>query len=90
MIEAWRIGEFEGEDPVRVPTYPVRSLVRARRRADRAPVCGDAGGARARQAVRNQLKGISDGPEHYRLAHGRRRVPAGADSACISASRWRC
>lgn len=27
MIEAWRIGEFEGEDPVRVPTYPVRSLV---------------------------------------------------------------
>jgi len=27
MLEAWRIGEFEGEDPVRVPTYPVRSLV---------------------------------------------------------------
>ena len=27
MIEAWRIGEFEGEDPVRVPTYPIRSLV---------------------------------------------------------------
>lgn len=27
MIDAWRIGEFEGEDPVRVPTYPVRSLV---------------------------------------------------------------
>lgn len=27
MIEAWRIGEFEGEDPVRVPTAPVRSLV---------------------------------------------------------------
>lgn len=27
MIEAWRIGEFEGEEPVRVPTYPVRSLV---------------------------------------------------------------
>lgn len=27
MIEAWKVGEFEGEDPVRVPTYPVRSLV---------------------------------------------------------------
>lgn len=27
MIEAWRVGEFEGEDPVRVPTYPIRSLV---------------------------------------------------------------
>jgi len=27
MIDAWRVGEFEGEDPVRVPTYPVRSLV---------------------------------------------------------------
>lgn len=27
MIEAWQIGEFEGEDPVRVPTSPVRSLV---------------------------------------------------------------
>ena len=27
MIEAWRIGEFEGEEPVRVPTAPVRSLV---------------------------------------------------------------
>lgn len=27
MIEAWRIGEFEGELPVRVPTYPVRSIV---------------------------------------------------------------
>lgn len=27
MIEAWRIGEFEGEEPVRVPTYPIRSLV---------------------------------------------------------------
>lgn len=27
MIDAWRIGEFEGEEPVRVPTYPVRSLV---------------------------------------------------------------
>ena len=27
MIEAWRVGEFEGEEPVRVPTAPVRSLV---------------------------------------------------------------
>jgi TRAP-type C4-dicarboxylate transport system permease small subunit len=27
MIDSWRIGEFEGEMPVRVPTYPVRSLV---------------------------------------------------------------
>lgn len=27
MIDAWRIGEFEGEEPVRVPTYPIRSLV---------------------------------------------------------------
>lgn len=27
MIEAWQIGEFEGEEPMRVPTYPVRSLV---------------------------------------------------------------
>ncbi len=27
MIEAWRIGEFEGDLPVRVPTYPVRSIV---------------------------------------------------------------
>lgn len=27
MIEAWKVGEFEGEDPVRVPTYPIRSLV---------------------------------------------------------------
>lgn len=27
MIESWQIGEFEGEDPVRVPTYPIRSLV---------------------------------------------------------------
>ncbi len=27
MIEAWRIGEFEGELPARVPTYPIRSLV---------------------------------------------------------------
>ncbi|MBW6493971.1 MAG: TRAP transporter small permease [Burkholderiaceae bacterium] len=27
MIDAWQIKEFEGEDPVRVPTYPIRSLV---------------------------------------------------------------
>jgi TRAP-type mannitol/chloroaromatic compound transport system permease small subunit len=27
MLEAWRVGEFEGEEPMRVPTYPVRSLV---------------------------------------------------------------
>lgn len=27
MIDAWQIGEFEGEEPVRVPTYPIRSLV---------------------------------------------------------------
>jgi TRAP-type C4-dicarboxylate transport system permease small subunit len=27
MIESWRIGEFLGEEPVRVPTYPVRTLV---------------------------------------------------------------
>ena len=27
MAEAWRIGEFEGEEPVRVPTAPVRTLV---------------------------------------------------------------
>lgn len=27
MIDAWRIGEFEGEEPVRVPTAPVRTLV---------------------------------------------------------------
>ena len=27
MIESWRIGEFEGEEPVRVPTAPVRTLV---------------------------------------------------------------
>ena len=26
-VEAWRIGEFEGEEPVRVPTYPIRTLV---------------------------------------------------------------
>ncbi len=27
MVEAWQVGEFEGEEPVRVPTAPVRSLV---------------------------------------------------------------
>lgn len=27
MIEAWELGEFEGEEPVRVPTYPLRSIV---------------------------------------------------------------
>jgi len=27
MTEAWRIGEFEGEEPVRVPTAPIRTLV---------------------------------------------------------------
>ncbi|NDP49236.1 MAG: TRAP transporter small permease [Sulfuriferula multivorans] len=27
MLEAWRIGEFEGEEPVRVPTSPIRTLV---------------------------------------------------------------
>lgn len=27
MIEAWRIGEFEGEEPMRVPTYPIRTMV---------------------------------------------------------------
>lgn len=27
MIEAWRIGEFEGEAPARIPTYPIRTLV---------------------------------------------------------------
>jgi TRAP-type mannitol/chloroaromatic compound transport system permease small subunit len=26
-VEAWRVGEFEGEEPVRVPTYPIRTLV---------------------------------------------------------------
>lgn len=26
-LESWRIGEYEGEEPVRVPTYPIRSLV---------------------------------------------------------------
>jgi len=26
-IDAWRIGEFEGEEPVRVPTAPIRTLV---------------------------------------------------------------
>jgi TRAP-type C4-dicarboxylate transport system permease small subunit len=27
MIMAWEMGEFEGELPVRVPTYPLRSIV---------------------------------------------------------------
>jgi C4-dicarboxylate transporter, DctQ subunit len=27
MILAWEMGEFEGEHPVRVPTYPLRSIV---------------------------------------------------------------
>lgn len=27
MIEAWQIGEFEGEEPMRVPTAPIRTLV---------------------------------------------------------------
>lgn len=27
MIVAWEMGEFEGELPVRVPTYPLRSIV---------------------------------------------------------------
>lgn len=27
MVDAWRIGEFEGEEPVRVPTAPIRTLV---------------------------------------------------------------
>lgn len=27
MIESWHIGEFEGEEPVRVPTAPIRTLV---------------------------------------------------------------
>lgn len=27
MIDAWVDGEFEGEAPVRVPTYPIRSIV---------------------------------------------------------------
>jgi TRAP-type C4-dicarboxylate transport system permease small subunit len=27
MVEGWRIGEFEGELPVRVPTYPVRTIL---------------------------------------------------------------
>ena len=27
MVESWRVGEFEGELPVRVPTYPVRTLL---------------------------------------------------------------
>jgi TRAP-type C4-dicarboxylate transport system permease small subunit len=27
MIVAWQLGEFEGEVPARVPTYPLRSIV---------------------------------------------------------------
>lgn len=27
MITAWELGEFEGEEPVRVPTYPLRTIV---------------------------------------------------------------
>lgn len=27
MIEAWRIGEYEGEGALRVPTYPVRAVI---------------------------------------------------------------
>lgn len=27
MVEAWRIGEFEGDHPVRVPTAPVHTIV---------------------------------------------------------------
>lgn len=27
MVQAWEMGEFEGELPVRVPTYPLRSIV---------------------------------------------------------------
>jgi len=27
MINAWRIGEFEGEHPARVPTAPIRTIV---------------------------------------------------------------
>jgi TRAP-type C4-dicarboxylate transport system permease small subunit len=27
MLEAWRIGEFEGEEPARIPTSPIRTLV---------------------------------------------------------------
>ncbi len=27
MIEAWQIGEFEGEEPMRVPTAPIRTMV---------------------------------------------------------------
>jgi TRAP-type mannitol/chloroaromatic compound transport system permease small subunit len=27
MIMSWQLGEFEGEEPVRVPTYPLRSIV---------------------------------------------------------------
>jgi TRAP-type C4-dicarboxylate transport system permease small subunit len=27
LIEAWRIGEYEGEGAMRVPTYPVRAII---------------------------------------------------------------
>jgi len=27
LIEAWKIGEYEGEGALRVPTYPVRAIV---------------------------------------------------------------
>jgi TRAP-type C4-dicarboxylate transport system permease small subunit len=27
MVMAWELGEFEGEHPVRVPTYPLRTIV---------------------------------------------------------------
>lgn len=29
LLEAWRIGEYEGEGAMRVPTYPVRAIVLA-------------------------------------------------------------
>ena len=27
MIMAWQLGEFEGEEPARIPTYPLRTIV---------------------------------------------------------------
>ncbi len=27
MIMAWELGEFEGEEPARIPTYPLRTIV---------------------------------------------------------------
>jgi len=27
LLEAWRIGEYEGEGAMRVPTYPVRAII---------------------------------------------------------------